>query len=405
MSIISTTLGKIGAAGLVAALSLGGAALTTSSASAVESGPATTQTTEFRGVLTMDYSNFRYTDSGMTGGVNLPYQIFLRPWVQGTAINFVTPGPGTQVSRIPGVDQVGPWSNDDRSLCVNRVAESLMLVEACNGSATQQWKLRKNMGSTGEQIYFLTSPDGKFAINSFAWATSGTLGEADGFRASTFEKSMVEVAIAARVDMTGPAEGSTVDTATPVISGTGEPGATITVTDKDGNVIGTTTVGDDKTWTLTPTNPLPQGPNTVTVEQDAKGAISTDSGSFVVEIPAVIAELTATVKDKDDAAKTAELTGTGQPGATITVTTPTGPVTTIVDGEGKWTVTAPGLAVGSNELPITQTIDGVEHGNTTVTVIIEALEIPALAGVGLFGLTAAGAGLIALRRKRANAAA
>jgi hypothetical protein len=216
---------------------------------------------------------------------------------------------------------------------------------------------------------------------------------------------LTPVVVSASVDMTGPAEGSTVNTVTPVISGTGEPGATITVKDKDGQVIGTATVGEDKTWSLTPTNPLPQGPNTVTVEQNAGGTVSTDSGSFVVEIPVVIADLTATVKDKDDAAKTAELAGTGQPGATITVTTPTGPVTTIVDGEGKWTVTAPGLAVGSNELPIIQTIDGVEHGNTTVTVIIEALEIPALAGVGLFGLTAAGAGLIALRRKRANAAA
>ncbi|WP_036646796.1 Ig-like domain-containing protein, partial [Pantoea sp. A4] len=46
-------------------------------------------------------------------------------------------------------------------------------------------------------------------------------------------------------------DGGSTNTDTPILSGTGEAGSTVTVTD-NGNVIGSTTVGTDGSWSFTP---------------------------------------------------------------------------------------------------------------------------------------------------------
>ncbi len=57
------------------------------------------------------------------------------------------------------------------------------------------------------------------------------------------------------------------DTATPTFTGTGDDGDTITLTDDDGTVLCTTTVVDGE-WSCTPTDPLPEGTNTITADGD-----------------------------------------------------------------------------------------------------------------------------------------
>lgn len=54
------------------------------------------------------------------------------------------------------------------------------------------------------------------------------------------------------------------------VTGTGEPGTQITVTDKDGVKHGPVTVNDKGTWTLTPDNELPEGPITVVAKDPAE---------------------------------------------------------------------------------------------------------------------------------------
>jgi large repetitive protein len=88
-----------------------------------------------------------------------------------------------------------------------------------------------------------------------------------------------------------PTNGSVSNNARPVITGTGEPNAIVTV--KDGaTLIGTTTVLADGSWTLTPTSPLSQGSHTITATQmDQAGNISPVSNSvtFTVDTNAAAA--------------------------------------------------------------------------------------------------------------------
>lgn len=186
------------------------------------------------------------------------------------------------------------------------------------------------------------------------------------------------------------------DAKTATVGGKGEPGSTVTVDAPSGAK--TTTVGSDGTWSLT-VDGLAEGRNDVTVSQpatDDKGATITSTVELPVTIDAAPATpLTAQVDSKDDAAKSAVLSGTGTPGATVTVTTPTGPETTTVGADGTWTLTATGLAEGQNDLTVTA---GDETAD--VTVIIAAQEVPVLLGLAGFGLLGA-TGAVIGRRKRA----
>ena len=84
-------------------------------------------------------------------------------------------------------------------------------------------------------------------------------------------------------DITAPAEGATVTDTTPAVSGTGQPGATVTVRE-GATVLCTAVVRPDGTWSCSPTTPLPAGPHTVTATQsDGAGTTSpADSTTFVV---------------------------------------------------------------------------------------------------------------------------
>ncbi|MDR2881115.1 MAG: Ig-like domain-containing protein, partial [Azoarcus sp.] len=72
------------------------------------------------------------------------------------------------------------------------------------------------------------------------------------------------------------ANGGLTDDNQPTFSGTGVAGNTVKVTDGSGNVIGTTTVGQDGTWSLRPFNPVADGAITFHVTQvDPDGNEST----------------------------------------------------------------------------------------------------------------------------------
>jgi hypothetical protein len=83
--------------------------------------------------------------------------------------------------------------------------------------------------------------------------------------------------------ITSPAQGGTVQDSTPLISGTGETWATVTVTE-GATVLCTAVVGGAGTWSCSPTVALPLGPHTVSATQaDADGNVSpADSVTFTV---------------------------------------------------------------------------------------------------------------------------
>ncbi|OCG73591.1 Ig-like domain-containing protein [Microbacterium sediminis] len=91
--------------------------------------------------------------------------------------------------------------------------------------------------------------------------------------------------------ITSPADGDEVTDPTPVIEGTGEPGATVEVviTDEDGNETSyETVVGSDGTWSVTPTAPLGQGQHTIVATQtDPAGNVSPASDPVVIDVVVV----------------------------------------------------------------------------------------------------------------------
>jgi uncharacterized protein (TIGR03382 family) len=73
-------------------------------------------------------------------------------------------------------------------------------------------------------------------------------------------------------------EGATFDTSTPVITGTAEPGSTVTVI-IDGVTVGTTTADTSGTWSYTPTTPLTEGSHQVKARAtDPAGNEGAESG-------------------------------------------------------------------------------------------------------------------------------
>ncbi len=144
------------------------------------------------------------------------------------------------------------------------------------------------------------------------------------------------------------------------ITGSGEPGATVTITYPD-DTTQEVTVDKDGNWTAT----VPEG--IVLEEGDKVTAVQTDdvgnTGDKATETVHDITPPPAPVIDPVEAGDTT-ITGTGEPGATVTITYPDGTTQYVeVDKEGNWTVTVPeGVTLeDGDEIIATQTDLG---GNT-----------------------------------------
>ncbi len=83
--------------------------------------------------------------------------------------------------------------------------------------------------------------------------------------------------------ISSPANGATLENNTPTLSGTAQPGSTVTLT-VDGSVAGTTPVDAAGTWSFTPASALADGPHTVTATASDVGGTSAASApvSFTV---------------------------------------------------------------------------------------------------------------------------
>ncbi|MCI3211025.1 Ig-like domain-containing protein [Pseudomonas aeruginosa] len=150
------------------------------------------------------------------------------------------------------------------------------------------------------------------------------------------------------------------------LSGTAEPGSSVTLTDGNGNPIGQTTADANGNWSFTPSTPLPDGTVVNVVARDAAGN-SSPPASVTVD---AVAPATPTV----DPSNGTTLSGTAEPGATVTLTdgngNPIGQVT--ADGSGNWTFTpATPLANGTVVNAVAQDPAGNTgpQGSTTVDAV------------------------------------
>ncbi|MBG6762545.1 BapA prefix-like domain-containing protein [Pseudomonas aeruginosa] len=173
------------------------------------------------------------------------------------------------------------------------------------------------------------------------------------------------------------------------LSGTAEPGSSVTLTDGNGNPIGQTTADANGNWSFTPSTPLPDGTVVNVVARDAAGN-SSPPASVTVD---AVAPATPTV----DPSNGTTLSGTAEPGSSVTLTdgngNPIGQVT--ADGSGNWTYTpSTPIANGTVVNVVAQDAAGNSSPPATVTVDSSAPPAPVINpsnGVVISGTAEAGA--------------
>ncbi|MCS8028733.1 Ig-like domain-containing protein [Pseudomonas aeruginosa] len=247
-----------------------------------------------------------------------------------------TPGsqlPDGTVVNVVARDAAGN-SSPATSITVDGVAPSAPVVEPSNGS---------ELSGTAEPGSSVTLTDGNG--NPIGQTTADANGNWS-FTPSTPLPDGTVVNVVAR-DAAGnssPPASVTVDAvapATPTVdpsngttfSGTAEPGATVTLTDGNGNPIGQVTADGSGNWTFTPSTPLPNG--------TVVNATATDPSGNASSPASVTVDSVAPAAPVVNPSNGAEISGTAEPGATVTLTdgsgNPIGQVT--ADGSGNWSFT------------------------------------------------------------------
>ncbi len=180
----------------------------------------------------------------------------------------------------------------------------------------------------------------------------------------------VDITSPAAPTVTEPISGTVTNVNPPTFVGTGEPGATIEVTDDEGTLICTTTVDENNDWTCAPTSPLPEGEQTVNVTQTDPAGNKSDPTPVTVTVdttPPTNLIVTTPVSDTT-IVNPPIFVGTGEPGAKIEITDDKGTLicTTTVDESGDWTCapTSP-LPEGEQTVNVTQIDPAGNKGEPT----------------------------------------
>ncbi|MEB6191663.1 Ig-like domain-containing protein [Pseudomonas aeruginosa] len=247
-----------------------------------------------------------------------------------------TPGsqlPDGTVVNVVARDAAGN-SSPATSITVDGVAPNAPVVEPSNGS---------ELSGTAEPGSSVTLTDGNG--NPIGQTTADANGNWS-FTPSTPLPDGTVVNVVAR-DAAGnssPPASVTVDAVAPAtpavdpsngttLSGTAEPGATVSLTDGNGNPIGQVTADGSGNWSFTPTTPLPNGTVVNATATDASG--NTSAGSSVTVDS--VAPATPVINPSNGTT----LSGTAEPGSSVTLTdgngNPIGQVT--ADGSGNWSFT------------------------------------------------------------------
>lgn len=260
---------------------------------------------------------------------------------------------------------------------------------------------------------------------------------------------IVDEKAVAPVQITAPANGSTVEGPNVAVQGTGEPGAKIaleTATADGSGLAGETTVDEAGNWSIAISAPF--GEITATANQTAGDKTSKATSTFTVALPAPA--ITSPANGSTLTAQPTAITGTGVAGATVNVKLDgvelgeaVAGATVTADGiaalsatvgeDGSWAIAIDSsLALGAHEINATQTIDGATSGANVSTFTLVEPSVPtpqptdpgngngnnpgglpatgadggALLGTGIFGgalVLLAGAVLLIARMRRSAA--
>ncbi|MGK8542453.1 BapA/Bap/LapF family large adhesin [Enterobacter cloacae] len=271
-----------------------------------------------------------------------------------------------------------------------------------NGTGEPGSTVIVSVDGTPSTVQVTVQPDG-----TWSWTADTTLAEGPhSFTVSSVDPagnaSGSSAPLAVTVDTVLPAAPDNISVAaqgTP-LTGTGEEGATIIVTDASGNVIGTGVVsGGNFSVALSPAQQ--DGAALTITATDAAGNLSPEASYTVTgtqpnlpDVPVITvinddtAPVTGDVKDKTTNDTTPTLVGTAEPGSIITVYQDGVQVllpTVTADANGNWSYTpALPLGEGAHTFEVTATLNGETSGRSpvaTVTVDLTAPDAPAIGAV------------------------
>ncbi|MEG9845527.1 Ig-like domain-containing protein [Enterobacter hormaechei] len=181
--------------------------------------------------------------------------------------------------------------------------------------------------------------------------------------------------------------GDTTDDNTPTLSGRAEPGSTVNIID-NGQVIGSTKVNPDGTWSFTPDQALSNGEHDLTTTvTDPSGNIGPEGSHVVITVDVVPGKVEITGVTDDAGSVTGSLSqnavtddtrpqisGTAKAGSTVTIMDDSNVLgTTTAGADGAWSFT-PSVDLGRGEHTFTATAKdpmGNESASSSWTVTID----------------------------------
>ncbi|CAA2101397.1 Ig-like domain-containing protein [Variovorax paradoxus] len=265
------------------------------------------------------------TDGSPITGTAEPGSLVTVTDAGGTVIGSATAGPGGAYTIVPAVtpangtvlhvrasDATGNTS-PDATTTVDSVAPGAPTVNPTDGSpitgTAEPGAVVAVTDGGGTVIGSATAGvDGRYSITPSAPPPNGTVLHATATDAAgnTGPEGTATVdSVAPGTPTVNPTDGSP-------ITGKAEPGATVTVTDNGGNVVGSATAGPDGSYSVVPATVPPHGTVLHVTASDAAGNASSDATVTVDSV----APAAPTVNPTDGS----PITGTAEPGALVTIT-------------------------------------------------------------------------------------
>jgi uncharacterized repeat protein (TIGR01451 family) len=254
---------------------------------------------------------------------------------------------GPHAVLATATDRAGNAASAASSFVIDTTAPAVTITEPTNGSigasagsavtGTTEPNTRVRVSINGTSPVEVTSdasgrwrlpillplPDGQHTVTAIAIDAAGNQGQAT----STFTVDTV----APTLTILAPANGGAVASQQPTIRGKSDPNQQVTVT-IDGGAPVTVTANANGDWSLVPSQPLAEGPHTVTATaRDTAGNTATDSSAFAVDLTAPFVTLDSPAPSSSTRDRQPTISGTAEPGAAVTV---------IVDGRTIGTTTA-----------------------------------------------------------------
>lgn len=283
---------------------------------------------------------------------------------------------GAHTLTVTATDAAGNTATDTSEFTVDTVMPALELTAPGDGTTTND--PTPTVTGTSEPgaliaVYVdgvllgttTTNADGSWSLPVTTALTEGvhtvlaTTTDAGG-NTSTDQHDFEVDLTAPAVDLIAP-EGRIAE-ATPTVTGTAEPGVLVQVF-IDGDLVGSVTAAADGTWSLATTAVLADGEHTArAVVMDAVGNSATDTTVFVVDTQTTVS-IVRPVDEGTVGGPRPTYTGTGEPGAAVTLSVDGTEIGTVVVGDdGRWSFAQPTDLTESAHTLTASSVDSV--GNT-----------------------------------------